>query len=149
MTDCDDLSPEDSATEIRSNAPSSVNAQSGPAQRRDGETSLRTRFDTALYVLAHHRRRDAIRYLRDADGPVPVNDFLGHLYERAAHRRSDPDPGLEAQVVTDVLETHLPKLQRTHIVTRTDDGLEYTADPLFEDVLDAVLSASIELDDEQ
>lgn len=100
-----------------------------------------TRVDTALYVLRHHRRRDALRYLQAADRPVSIDELVDYLTAQTRRRQVDPRSNLRRVVAVDVRHTHVPKLQRTPIVDRTGDRLTYVPNSPLTDLVETLLVA--------
>ena len=111
----------------------------GERERRTDQRRV-TQFDTVLYILAHHRRRDTLRYLREADQPVSVGELLEHLTEQARSRNVDPPRDIRNRIATDMRHVHLPKLQGAAVIDRDGDTLAYVGDSAFDDVLETVLS---------
>jgi hypothetical protein len=83
------------------------------AERRYGPDRLDTLFD----VMSHRRRRTALRYLRDAGGPVAVAELAHHIADRegAASGRSAPMDRYAA-ILTALEHQHLPKLAHADLV---------------------------------
>lgn len=99
------------------------------------ETASETRIDSAMYLLSHRRRRDALRFLRDADGPVRPSTLVDHVVDRALAG----SPDLSAERVEDaVRRDHLPKLEHSAVVERLGSRLRYVSDPTIERLLMAV-----------
>lgn len=131
----DDTAPSDAAGRGPTRAPDGHGGTPVDAPARDPEWL--TRLDSALYLLSHHRRREALWYLRSAERPVPVDELVDHLTELA--RRESPTTRPDA-VALDVVHTHLPRLERSPAVEPDDGGerLRYVGEDVIDRLLDAV-----------
>jgi hypothetical protein len=96
------------------------------------------RVDTAMYLLSHRRRRDALRYLRGRDGPATIGELVGHVAALEARRRGESPVVLRRVVRTDLLDEHLPRLEAAGVVDRVARGLRYDAPPAVDSLLTAL-----------
>lgn len=67
-------------------------------------------LDTILSLLAHHQRRDLLRYLMETpDQARSLEECVHHLTEREAERTGERPP--QDQVETALHHSHIPKLR--------------------------------------
>lgn len=116
---------------------SSANRCIGDESNRDAR-AVTTRVDTIVYVLAHQRRRDAVRYLRAADGPVEVDEVVSYVTARALTGYPDRSDELAESITTDLRENHLPKLVHSPVLERDGETVRYVGDRRVEAVLDVL-----------
>ena len=96
-----------------------------------------TRVDTALYLVAHRRRRDVLALLRARPGPVAAEVVVAHATERARARSE----ASRNAIVGNLLATQLPRLLASSLVELTDGYCRYAATGLADRVVAAVLDA--------
>jgi len=96
--------------------------------------------DEILSLLASEQRRNALYYLRQCDGPVPVADVAAAVADEIADRDTE-ERELHERLRVELRHVHLPKATQLDCV-RYDPGLEMvefgTPSQLLTDVLDTL-----------
>lgn len=108
-----------------------------PDESRRFDRWYESKLDTALYLLAHGRRRLAIELLQRRDGPV-TRDELVDWISTVEFGEGERPVRREREIRLEVMHTHLPKLVAAGVVEEEDDGYAYLGDPLVEELLDSL-----------
>jgi len=90
--------------------------------------------ETVIFeILSSERRRLAIRFLRDSDNGMEVNDIAEYIAE---HETGESPPPKDARktVYVSLHQTHLPKMDELNIVSYDTDTKEVSLDDSFRDV---------------
>ena len=93
---------------------------------------------TLLYrLLADHRRRVLLQYLRDTEAPMPISVLVTELTQGDEH--VSPDEVTETEIA--LHHIHLPKLADTGIIEydQSTQHATYTAPPQVDALLEQML----------
>lgn len=96
--------------------------ESAPSASAETDDRQPLSRDDVFHILQTRRRRDVLRYLRDADGPVELRDLAEQV---AAWEHGTTVDGLSSgqrqRVYISLYQSHLPKLDNRGIVTYDKD----------------------------
>lgn len=96
-------------------------------------------LDTAMYLLAHRRRRLAIEFLRERDRTVPREELVDWIATvESGNGGEDRTIGRERDIRLEVIHTHVPKLVAAGVVEETEDGYAYVGNSLVERLIDSL-----------
>lgn len=90
--------------------------------------------ETVIFeILSSERRRLAIKFLRESDERVEVNDIAEYIAEQETGE-SPPPKDSRKTVYVSLHQTHLPKMDELNIVSYDTDTKEVYLDDSFRDV---------------
>lgn len=101
-------------------------------------------IDDIFTLFTPQRRRFALYYLKNADGPVSIEELTEEIYAWEANGSDEPIPEEEFRDILITLEhTHLPKIEdATHVqYDRTNDRIHIKGMSAEADVLLSVTKA--------
>lgn len=93
--------------------------------------------DAALELLAHHRRREILRYLIENDSTaVSVDELVAEL-SGSDSRPGETDDGGRDRLRTVLCHAHLPKLADHDVIEydRQSETVRYRSHPALEDMV--------------
>jgi hypothetical protein len=93
---------------------------------------------TLLYkLLADHRRRVLLQYLRDTEDPMPISALVTELTQRDEH--VSPDESIDTEIA--MHHIHLPKLADAGVIEydQSDQHAAYIAPPQVNALLEELL----------
>ncbi|WP_083252586.1 hypothetical protein [Haladaptatus sp. W1] len=103
-----------------------------------GDRSTTTGQLTLLYkLLADHRRRVLLQYLRDTEAPMPISALVTELTQRDEH--VSPDENRDTEIA--MHHIHLPKLADAGVIEYDQSAQQaaYTAPPQVDALLEDML----------
>lgn len=98
------------------------------ATRSDRTTSTTSPSKSEIFdLMSSHRRRFAIHYCKDQEGPVELSDLAEHVAARELDKEIvELTSDERKRVYTSLQQTHLPRLERAGMITDDNGRIELT-----------------------